>query len=355
MRNCFRLALAFMFVTPLWSTGLANAKDAPTPKAIFDAHLVNHRLFLKARGPDNRPLKLLLDTGATATVLFDEDTPPEISEPGISMVNFPALHITTPGRIIEGFNLSIEDIDLGVIKALSVHDALAHEIEPAIGFDGVLGRDIMDKYIIDIDSKKKLVKLWEKGSDLSHFFPMIAPLHSDANRPVVDLRLSLPWDKKARTKNLMLDSGFAGTLVLWQNKRFLTAVRSTFETPLFLRANYAVVMDFSFAGVKLQKTPAYMVIRHQIPMDETEIEKSDGLIGMAFMSLFHYAIDMEGKKLYLKAYKKRRPSEQVTKDMLKYAPNDRQVYVLNVTPNVANCMIKVCIRSRTYDMGRTRR
>jgi hypothetical protein len=116
---------------------------APAPGAVsvtagspllVDAHL------------NGMPLTLLVDTGATRTVI----APDVLARAGIDAAQGRPVKIVGVGGSAEGREVMVPRLEVAG-TALGPLGVLAHDV-PGLPVDGLLGRDVLDRFILTIDA-----------------------------------------------------------------------------------------------------------------------------------------------------------------------------------------------------------
>lgn len=300
----------------------------------------NNRIFLPIRDGNGKRQMMLFDTGATTTVFFTEDEDLSPEQANVKLVNFPALNIKTYGRAATASGITIKGQKIPPHEVIHVRRSMVGEIEPEMFFDGILGQHLLTEYIVEIDVKKQRMTLWDKKTPISHRFSTERNITSDQGRPVILLEAEFPWDRRERKQRLMLDSGYAGSMVIWQTPKFVKKISNILYASDRNR-NYAMIMDMGFSGAKLKRAPVFVMKR------DTHAEQQDGIIGMAMMSMFHFAIDMERGKLYLNKFGSYNFELARAIEILRYAPNETPVRMINLTPRIAECMRSACLSNQS--------
>ncbi|MEX0299278.1 MAG: aspartyl protease family protein [Kordiimonas sp.] len=272
------------------------ATDAPPPLAELSYKLVNNRVQLTAY-VDNTELHFLLDTGASRTVLFQTDKHPFTNLPqvGQTEVIFPALD-----EIISGITLGTFDINLGkhiftppqallIQKSAPVGDRLS------VKFDGILGQDFFMKYLVEVNPKTRLLRIYHSGTKLKKRFRTRLNLHMDGNAPHIKFMNKFPWEHYSKPKKLLLDTGYPGSMVIWSERHFRRAA-GIGKVDDMRKKNIGIFTRATFTVGSLRFFSAPIFIAANEPK---QANKRDGLLGSNVLSQFHHAIDFQSKKLWL--------------------------------------------------------
>ncbi|PKP57238.1 MAG: peptidase A2A [Candidatus Altiarchaeales archaeon HGW-Altiarchaeales-1] len=106
-------------------------------------------------GKRKRGVKVLLDTGATNTIL-SWDTLKDIGyDPAISTKR---TNITTANGVIEAPLVRVKEISIGDFRVKDI-DVLCHDIPELIRVDGLLGLNFIENFRVCIDYKKEILEI----------------------------------------------------------------------------------------------------------------------------------------------------------------------------------------------------
>ncbi|MEX0298641.1 MAG: hypothetical protein AB3N28_06195 [Kordiimonas sp.] len=284
--------VGFLFMQP---HALADV-GRPEPLAEISIQIVNNRVLVPIVIGDYY-LELALDTGASATALFQSEDLDysDLTVRDNANIIFPALD-----EIVEGVRLEPEVISIGTFEYLPTR-LIRVDRRPPIGdrldlrFDGVLGQDFFGSYVVEINRHAKLMRLYEAGTDLTDYFKTTLSLVMKNTAPHIVVKSRMPWEKNVRQKELMIDTGYPGAMVIWGSKQFQQAakgenVRNLKETNtgIFTNAN------FKIGPLKFLRTPVFVA-----PKEPQQAHKRDGLIGSNVLIWYHHVIDFPGKRLLL--------------------------------------------------------
>lgn len=242
-------------------------------------------------------LNLVLDTGASSTALFQSAKYDfsDMEASGKADIIFPALD-----AIVQGSTLKPQPITFGqqefVPERLLLIDR-ASEVGDRLNFkfDGVLGQDFFNSYVVEIDPKAEILRLYPPGTDLAKSFKYQLKLHMKESAPHVQFHSKLPWEHIAVTKDLMLDTGYPGAMVIWAKQHFRQAARG--ENVKRLReTNTGIFTHVNFRVGKLRflRTPIFLA-----PSEPVQAQERDGLIGANVLLQFRHVIDFSQQRLLL--------------------------------------------------------
>jgi len=286
--------MAFASVPVLGSpqdTTARAAYVAQTPFVKVDNRI---QLALKVEGYD---LLFALDTGASRTVLFQSNNYSfdDLPSVGAAQVAFPALD-----EIVGGITLAPLQIKLGA-HTFTAQRPLLIKQRPPIGdrlsfkFDGILGRDFFEHYVVEINPQTNLLRLYAVGTDLSSEFKTTLPLFMTEGTAHIRFRTKLPWEKSPSMKDMMLDTGYPGAMVIWKPRHFKQAADHS-ETEQLIQENKGIVTQASFRLSKLRfhNVPVFLA-----PKEPVQARRKDGIIGNSILIQFHHVFDFAAGRLLL--------------------------------------------------------
>ncbi len=290
-----RLFVMFFFVANSYAC-VTSAKDAPIPLAELSYDLVNNRVQVTAQ-IDQIELRFLLDTGASRTVLFQTEKHPFSNLPHIGQTDviFPALD-----EIISGITLGTFDIKIGS-HIFTPPEALLIQKNAPVGdrlsvkFDGILGQDFFQQYLVEVNPKSRLLRIYEGGTKLKKRFRTRLNLHMDGNAPHIKFMNKFPWEHYSKPKKLLLDTGYPGSMVIWSERHFRRAA-GIGQVDDMREKNIGIFTRATFTVGSLRFFSAPIFIAANEPK---QANKRDGLLGSNVLSQFHHAIDFQSKKLWL--------------------------------------------------------
>ena len=133
---------------PSAPAGGARIQFTPGQKIIVDARL-------NGRGP----ARLILDTGATSTLI----NPLVLSALGVSFKSAQPARGRGIGGTVDAFTVQVDTIDVGGARHGPVR-VFAHDGGLGLDADGLLGRDFLDNFSITIDNTAAVLVLAPKQS-----------------------------------------------------------------------------------------------------------------------------------------------------------------------------------------------
>lgn len=282
----------------------------------FPFELIDNRIIVTVEHETLGTLKLLVDTGATTSVLFRQttymDTP--LATTGFKRVHFPAFNIKSFGKKIRELPIKTQNwfYNLKDVAYLYMPSTIASNTETP--FDGIIGRQLFEDYTVGINIDTRTLILTSKDIDISSQYETSIDIDLKTQTPFVNVNTLFPWEESRSKRKLMIDTGYPGTMVIWGSQHYKNATTSA-EFLHYKKRNVGFKMrtTFHFAGDKFRKVPTYL--------EETSpyySKKREGIIGTAILNNYNYAFDYARGKLYI------RPSVDPVNhsDIIAYPPND---------------------------------
>ncbi|HEY7575786.1 MAG TPA: retropepsin-like aspartic protease [Thermoanaerobaculia bacterium] len=141
---------------------LALVPAPPAPLATIPFELINKHIYVPVKVNGSRPLSFVLDTGASAAMI-DIDRAKELSlrlegEIGVGGAGAKRLK----GAFVKDASWTLAGLE-GFSEPVKVAAPLAH-MAPFSGrdFDGILGEDFIEEYVVEIDYAASVLRLHEK-------------------------------------------------------------------------------------------------------------------------------------------------------------------------------------------------
>lgn len=142
--------------------------------------------------------------------------------------------------------------------------------------------------------------------------------------PHIRFRTRLPWEKNHSLKELLLDTGYPGAMVIWNRRQFIDAA-GTSKIDKYRDENKGIVTlaDFRIGGLYFENVPLFVA-----PVVPTQAYERDGLLGSNILIQFHHVIDFGSKRLLLSSGRKYKHPVDGTF----YTPNNENFIVKDYTP-----------------------
>lgn len=290
-------ALCALAISLLISThSFSSTAEDQIPLAEVPIELVNNRIQLTLQ-VGSQDLRFLMDTGASRTVLFQSekhtfDEFPTLQE---TFVAFPALDEVVAGTTLVPVPIKFGDHEFIAEAPLLIgrHTPVGDRL--SLKFDGILGQDFYKSYTVEVNPGTGTLRLHPVGTKIKKTFRTRLKLHMKGNAPHVRILSQLPWERRTKPKDLLIDTGYPGSMVIWKEKHFRQA--AGFNNAKDLKAaNIGIFTRATFDVGNLRFVEAPIFIAANEPV---QASKRDGLIGSNVLSQFHYVIDLTSKRLWL--------------------------------------------------------
>ncbi len=307
--------LLLIFVSP--APGTTAAQDnTPVPKTEIPFEFENNRIRLTME-LQGTAITMLLDSGASTSILFghDHDLISSLKTVGKTSILFPALDERIEGDTVEAVELTLHGEPIYLKKMVRLDSKADLRARLLLRYDGILGQEFFQQFAIEIDPAARVMRLYDRGSDLSAFYRTTHTLYMQDDAPHIRFRSKMPWETMPSAKEMLVDTGYPGAIVFWDSTHYRKAAKLT---PEAYRDSTAIVgrASFSFGRLKFLQTPVYLGA-----YPPKQVGKRDGLIGASILNNFSYAIDLTSRRMWMLAIAEGSDySRQI--DGTFYPPND---------------------------------
>lgn len=265
---------------------------------------------------DGAQLKVLLDSGASTSVLFDDEIFASIPSTSKSAsVLFPALDEEVSGVKLQpiSLNLSGQRVQLKDLVLLNDKSNLKQRL--LLRYDGIIGQELFELYTVEVDPALKEIRLFGRGTDLGPKYRTKYTLHLRNGAPHIRMRSKMPWEQTPTAKEMLVDTGYPGAIVFWDSMHYRRAAKLT---PEVHGKNAAIVgrANFRFGSLAFNHAPVYLGA-----YPPRQIGERDGLIGATILNNFRYAFDFAGKQMWMLSHKDDAGFRRMV-DGTFYPPND---------------------------------
>ena len=265
------------------------APEVPAAAVVGDLPFLEHpelnRIYLNLAPEGARPFRLLLDTGAEASVL----TPLYARELGVTVRR--ARDTENRRETVLG-----RDLEFWI-------DTQSSESASRTGWEyGLLGGNFLSQYVVDFDFQKRRVRFldpdkYQVPASVDDPNEAVVKLHVAGNRPFADIQVD------GKTINVLLDTGAPGTLLLSGS----SARRAGFEKPQLATLN---------TGGVLGKIEAYLVEADRLELGPFAFApatiifaphgaynqggNTDSALGYEVLQHFHIRLDYAHNRMWLR-------------------------------------------------------
>jgi len=298
--HCIAIFYVLAGLQSAHATMAADKKSMYRQSAIAEIPIdfVNNRVqVVLTAGPDNTPLTFLLDTGATSSVFFQSaqlDAVP-MAFSGSSKLSFPAIDAKVTGSRIISVPLHFGDFTFESKRGIYIPANEQVSTQLRIEYDAILGREFFEAFTVEIDPADKMMYLYKAGTDLRGNFVVSQRIYLEGRTPHIQFVSQMPWERRSSKKTMLLDTGYPGSLVIWNKKHFLQASNAGKVLERGINSTGIVsFIDLTFGKLYFEHIPVF--IAGKVP---AQAQKRDGLIGASLVSQYHHAFDFTNGRLLL--------------------------------------------------------
>jgi predicted aspartyl protease len=168
----------------------------------------NNIILMLVSVNNSKPLKFIFDTGASHTVISSARAA-ELGLKSEGEVSGTATGGAIHGSYVKGVSLSVQ----GAEVSNQLIASLPFPTVPGFEFDGVIGYDFINEFVVEIDYLKKILNLYNPRTYIYKGRGGIIPLALAGRTPLARTTIML---EKGRSVNAVLeiDTGADGTLVI---------------------------------------------------------------------------------------------------------------------------------------------
>lgn len=324
MRHAAFAFAAFLFVAIAARAETEVPADAVVATLPFLASDETNRIVVDL-GPEGRPLKLMLDTGASHSVF----TPLAARAAGVSvrtLKDTPYRHATRVGR----------DLQFWV-------DTSSSDTGSRTGWEyGLLGGNFLREFVVELDFASRVVRLldpkrFEVTESMAVDGAVVVPIRAGGNRPVLEIAVG------GATIPALIDTGAPWPVVLSGKAAKKVGIdvdallpfgtMGTTVGPMPVRLYEAA--DFAIGGFQFANVPVLVAPKGWYNLAG---EANDSVIGYDVLSRFKVRIDYPHDRLWLQRLSDRVPylgvDYQSTRAVGVFIqPSQRNFYVTGVLPD----------------------
>ncbi|UTW57703.1 hypothetical protein KFE96_12770 [Kordiimonas sp. SCSIO 12603] len=311
------LTHAIILVALLAFSPMAKAQ-APIIKIPYNLENNRIKLFLYSQGHE---LSLMLDTGATTSVFFQSPAFETIAASEGPTVNFPAFSESYKTRKLPSVNLTYKDFTLRLNKAVLLPKDEKISSQLSLGYDGILGQEVFMNYAIMVNTDTQHISLYPPGTDFSSTLDVKHSLKMVGSYPHITFSSQLPWEQGKTRKTFLIDTGYPGSIVVWNKREFRNAAQNLNLTK-FKKRNVGIVAyaNFRFADHHFTHTPVFLSANP--PQQKSG---NLGLIGATLLNHFNYVLDFQASLLWTDHTNETQQAKYI--DGTIYPPNN-ETYVI---------------------------
>lgn len=293
MRALFTLALVFV-------TTILRPND---PLVELPFKIINEHIHFKLTIDQSEPLHFVFDTGAKAN-LMHENTASRLGLQtlGQQMVRGASGSTTVQRTMVQ--SVGLKGLHLNNVNFLVMNiDHLMDEDSP---LDGVIGAEILNNYVVEINYDQSLIKLYDMGKFKKPEGWQTAQFSLRTyGIPIISSTITLPSGERL-TGNYFVDTGAAVTLKL--NTPFVN--QNELKAKLGPNYSYTSRALSSESEDKVNLLPAYEFFGYQFTNFSIRLSQSTtgvsgfqgfhGIVGLNLLKRFNTIYHYGEKEMYLK-------------------------------------------------------
>ena len=181
---------------------LVSSRFTAGDSAKIPVELDNNIIFVRARVDGSRPLKFIFDTGASVSVVNADligELKLKVEGQADGTATGGAIHV----GLVNGVSLSVEVAEV----TNQIVATLALDKSPCVQFDGIIGYDFINQFIVEIDYPNSMINLYNPKTYTYSGDGKVVPLSLAGRRtPLVATDILLAEDRSIVSK-LELDTG----------------------------------------------------------------------------------------------------------------------------------------------------
>ena len=330
-----RIAWVFCFlVVSSQVTAIEKKKNSvkPIPIAEIPVTIINNRVQFEVSA-GGVSLTVLLDTGATSSIYFHSDKmqtiDPEIA--GEASIAFPAIDRSVIGKRLGAIPLRVGNFEFISRRGLLLGDDALVAAQLEAEYDAIIGQEFFRAYTVEIDPSEKILRLYPPGTDMRQYHKTSHRLYMEGHTPHIRFFSQMPWERRATSKAMLLDTGYPGSLVLWNKRHYRQA--QTGGQIISAHENSAGIVShikLKFADLEFENIPVF--IASSIPKQSL---KRDGLIGASLLAQYHHVIDFAAGRLYMSPIIGSSGTPLQIIDGLVYTPNNERFDLKTYYPKIS--------------------
>ena len=187
----------------------------------------NNIILMRVSVNNSKPLKFIFDTGASHSVINSQRAA-ELGLKTQGRFSGNATGGTIQGSTIKGVSLSVP----GAKVSNQLIASLRFNAPPGFEFDGIIGYDFINQFVVEIDYQNKIMNLYNPRTYAYSGKGEVIPLLLDGRRtPIALTKIILEGRGAPIEAKLELDTGADGTLVInspfVEKQKLLAAIPKT--------------------------------------------------------------------------------------------------------------------------------
>lgn len=273
-------------------------------------HYVQSFIILDVQLERFLPIKLIFDTGAEHTIMFERKWTDVIANCYLREIKVIGsdLQQELPALLTNPINLTFSS-KLDFVSPLIVLKDNSTNISQVIGesIHGILSASVFHDYLIEIDYKNKYLILHNKDYTVDPSFKEVE-IEIFKNKPYLKTTLKTS-SSNSQVLNLLLDTGASLSLLMYSDSNSVVHFPEKI-IPGYLGSGLGGMLTGFVGKIYSMTFDTFLlpgVITHflkiQTSIGRTESQYKDGLIGNQIMDKFTLILDYKREKLFIKPRK----------------------------------------------------
>lgn len=263
----------------------------------------NNIILMRVSVNGSKPLRFIFDTGASHTIINSQRAA-ELGLKTQGQAHGTATGGAIQGSYITGVSLSVQGAEVSNQLIASI----AFPPVPGFEFDGTIGYDFINQFVVEIDYQNKIMNLYDPRTHRYSGKGEIIPLILAGRRtPLARTKLILVGRAPVES-NLEVDTGADGTFVInspfAQRQKLVEAIQKTTQDTRNGAGGEQKVLVGRFKAVKLGR---FVLENPTVALSQDteggESEESDGVIGGEIFRRFKVILDYSRKQMILEPNK----------------------------------------------------
>jgi len=256
--------------------------------------------------------EFVLDTGAAGTVIFESSKTQalNLNTDGTYNVGGSGEGARAQAKIGVDVDISIGGATINDMAPLimSGQDVPLFESEDDVFIDGIIGYDLFNRFIVDINPADKTVQLYHPhdSSFINGLVTTKLPINFTHRRITTDIEVIQTDGDKGFTTEVLLDSGSTGGLSLVEGQNGITVPsNSKISSSLGLQGKTtyysSIFSSIDLAGIEIKNLPT-----------DIATSKAESLLGAKVLNRFRQIIDYQNEQILLLPQNVEKPFNEIT-------------------------------------------
>jgi predicted aspartyl protease len=267
-----------------------------------------HDLPMVALEVNGKPMRFVVDTGASVSVLLETSATRELSlnQVGEMSISGAGEGFDSVAHVVDGLMIQVGAVKLKGLRMVYIpfSQIALFDHPDEVFFDGILGIDVLKKFAVQFDYDEMSFHLAAQGHAFATDGWHESELDFDGATPFIQLEVQYSKSQRPVLMDLLLDTGSSEDLALTVNP----------EQNITLPVSYVAGVGVGVTGEITSRitTLEYLQIGSQklssLPVSLTvsgdPSDSKDGVLGNQTLSRFNQIYDFERDRLWLQANQK---------------------------------------------------